>query len=60
MQVSEYPTIQVFKRNAEEGKPWKGARFYDALLHIVDTQFEAETTEEEQTAEPDATPKSEL
>ena len=42
-QVSEFPNIQVFEKghidsfaNSGKGHAWKGARFYDALMHVIE------------------------
>lgn len=41
--VSEFPNIQVFEKghidsfaNSGKGHAWKGARFYDALMHVIE------------------------
>jgi len=34
--INEFPNIQIFQRNEGKGKQWKGARFYDALMHVIE------------------------
>jgi thiol-disulfide isomerase/thioredoxin len=34
--INEFPNIQLFPRNMGKGKQWKGARYYDAIMHIID------------------------
>merc|ERR1711865_66267 len=40
--ISTYPTIQFFTKDNPVGNQWKGSRFYDALLHVIETYVDAD------------------